>query len=103
MKRINNLFGKVVVYNNFLLADSNARKNKKHYKEIKEHDVHKEDNLKKLQYDILTLNYKTSEYYIFKIYEPKEREIYKLPYFPDRMLVEKAKESILRLKTLRKY
>ena len=85
MKRINNLFGKVVVYNNFLLADSNARKNKKHYKEIKEHDVHKEDNLKKLQYDILTLNYKTSEYYIFKIYEPKEREIYKLPYFPDRI------------------
>ena len=38
MKRINNLFGKVVVYNNFLLADSNARKNKKHYKEIKEHE-----------------------------------------------------------------
>ena len=34
MKRINNLFRKVVVYNNFLLADSNARKNKKHYKEI---------------------------------------------------------------------
>jgi hypothetical protein len=30
--------------------------------------------------------YKTSAYKTFKIYEPKEREIFRLPYYPDRIL-----------------
>ena len=29
---------------------------------------------------------KTSEYHTFKIYEPKEREIFRLPYYPDRIV-----------------
>ena len=29
--------------------------------------------------------YKTSSYTIFKVYEPKERTVYRLPYFPDRI------------------
>ena len=86
MKRIGNIFPKVVEYENFLLADHNARKNKKHYKEIHDHDKNKEENLHKLQESVVTLTYKTSEYFIFKIYEPKEREIYKLPYYPDRIM-----------------
>ena len=86
MKRIGNIFPKVVEYENFLLADHKARKNKKHYKEIHDHDKNKEENLHKLQESVVTLTYKTSEYFIFKIYEPKEREIYKLPYYPDRIM-----------------
>lgn len=30
--------------------------------------------------------YRTSEYSTFKIYEPKEREIFRLPYYPDRIV-----------------
>jgi hypothetical protein len=30
--------------------------------------------------------YKNSEYFTFKLYEPKERIIFKLPYFPDRIV-----------------
>ena len=61
MKRIGNIFPKVVEYENFLLADHNARKNKKHYKEIHDHDKNKEENLHKLQESVVTLTYKTSE------------------------------------------
>lgn len=86
MKRIGNIFDKVVEYDNFVLADHNARKNKKHYKEIQYHDRNQEENLLKLQESVISLTYKTSEYFIFKIYEPKEREIYKLPYYPDRIM-----------------
>lgn len=31
------------------------------------------------------LKYKTSKYSLYKIYEPKERIIYRLPYYPDRI------------------
>lgn len=34
---------------------------------------------------LISKTYKTSPYAIFKIYEPKEREIFRLPYFPDRI------------------
>lgn len=35
---------------------------------------------------LITGKYKTSKYTIFKIYEPKEREIFRLPYYPDRIV-----------------
>ena len=38
-----------------------------------------------LELDLKNLEYKTSEYTTFKIYEPKEREIFRLPYYPDRI------------------
>jgi len=34
---------------------------------------------------LLNNTYKTSKYKLSKIYEPKERIIYKLPYYPDRI------------------
>lgn len=49
----------------------------------KEFDLEKV--LEKLQYDFLNGTYKTSEYTVFTIYEPKERIIYRLPYAPDRI------------------
>ena len=35
---------------------------------------------------LLTKTYRTSPYDVFKVYEPKERLIYRLPYFPDRIV-----------------
>lgn len=43
-------------------------------------------NLLKLQTMLLDKTFKTSPYAIFKVYEPKEREVYRLPYFPDRIV-----------------
>lgn len=41
--------------------------------------------LAQLQYDFLNGTYRTSNYSVFKIYEPKERIIYRLPYVPDKI------------------
>jgi RNA-directed DNA polymerase len=34
---------------------------------------------------LLNKTYKTSPYTTFKVFEPKEREVFRLPYFPDRI------------------
>ena len=86
MKKIGNLFNKLCSLENLNLADKNARKNKTHSYGVLRHDKHRESNILKLQEDLLNNQYKTSKYDIFKIYEPKERDIYRLPYYPDRIL-----------------
>lgn len=86
MKRLNNLFDRIVDRNNIELADIKARRNKRNRYGILKHDkTHDLDNY------ILELLlkfglYRTSKYDTFKIYEPKERIIYRLPYYPDRIL-----------------
>ena len=53
----------------------------KHYREeVKEFEEHLEENLRQLQAELQTRTYKTSKYAVFVKYEPKRREIYKLPY-----------------------
>lgn len=86
MKRYNNLFDKIVSLDNLYLADKKARKQKSHRPEVIEFDKNKEQLLLDLQKQLINGEYKTSEYFIFKIYEPKEREIFKLPYYPDRIV-----------------
>lgn len=86
MKRYNNLFDKIVTLDNLYLADKRARKQKQHRPEIINFDKNREKLLLDLQKKLIDGEYKTSEYYIFKIYEPKEREIFKLPYYPDRIV-----------------
>lgn len=86
MKRYNNLFDKIVTLDNLYLADKRARKQKQHRPEIINFDNNREKLLLDLQKKLINGEYKTSEYYIFKIYEPKEREIFKLPYYPDRIV-----------------
>lgn len=85
MKRIGYLFEKICTIENINLADAKARKGKKNRKEIVEHDLRPEDNQKLLE-SLLNGTYTTSKYKTFKIYEPKERLIYKLPYYPDRIV-----------------
>lgn len=86
MKRYNNLFDKIVTLDNLYLADKRARRQKQHRPEIIEFDKSREKLLLDLQKKLINGEYRTSEYYIFKIYEPKEREIFKLPYYPDRIV-----------------
>lgn len=71
---------------NLQLADSIARKGKLSQPGIIEHDKKREQNLLALQKQLLNKTYTTSDYTTFKIYEPKEREIFRLPYYPDRIV-----------------
>lgn len=86
MKRYGNLYSKIYDLDNLRLAHKNARKGKGWYKEVKMVDADEEHYLKLLQEMLINKTYKTSEYEtFFKTDGLKQREIYKLPYFPDRI------------------
>lgn len=85
MKRYGNLYDKIANAENIELADDKARKCKKKNWGIKKHDKHRELDNKELLIKLLTLQYVTSSYSTFKVYEPKERLIFRLPYYPDRI------------------
>lgn len=86
MKRFGNLYEQIYSMDNLKLAHKNARKNKGWYDEVKKVDANLEFYLSKLQDMLINHTYQTSKYEIFTKKEGlKEREIYKLPYFPDRI------------------
>lgn len=87
MKRYNNIFPKIVEMDNLRLAYRNARKGKSYYEEVKIIDKNPDYYLEQIQQMLINGNYKTSEYVIFKKNDKgKEREIYKLPFYPDRIV-----------------
>lgn len=85
MKRYGNLYQQICSLNNLQLADQKARKGKAWQYGVQLHDKNRESNLLILQDLLVTRTYRTSPYTIFSIYEPKEREIYRLPFYPDRI------------------
>ena len=85
MRRVGSIYNKVYDRGNIEFADDNARRHKKNNWGIKKHDRHRESDNDKLEEDLKNLTYHTSSYSTFKIYEPKERVIFRLPYFPDRI------------------
>ena len=71
---------------NLYQAYKNAKKGKGWYKEVKEIEKNPWYYLGLLQEMMLNHNYHTSEYETFLRKEGKKvREIYKLPFFPDRI------------------
>lgn len=86
MKRHGNLWEQVISIENLRLADEKARKGKRNTYGVRLHDRNRETNLWRLHDMLITKTYKTSDYNVFIIYEPKEREIYRLPYYPDRIV-----------------
>lgn len=85
MKRIGNLHGKITSLENLFLADRRARKGKKDQYGVQRHDCSWQANLYSLHHRLRTRGYETSPYKTFTIREPKERLIFALPYFPDRI------------------
>lgn len=85
MKRKKDLYHQIASIENLNLADDKARKGKGKQFGVRLHDKHREANIQHLHHLLITKTYRTSAYITFKIYEPKERDIYKLPYFPDRI------------------
>lgn len=86
MKRYGNLFEKIIDVDNLRLAHKNARKGKTHYMDVQRIDGDIDFYMWQL-YDMLReKTFTTSPYTTKQIYEPKPRLIYKLPYFPDRIV-----------------
>lgn len=80
MKRKNGLFEQIVSIENIRLADKRTRAHKAKNYGIRLFDENHEANLIDLQRELESGEYRTGEYEIFKIYEPKEREIARLQY-----------------------
>lgn len=72
---------------NLKLAHKNARKDKLYYKEVKMVDANEEFYLKEIQKLLIDEKYIVSDYVISIINDKgKERELCKLPYYPDRII-----------------
>ena len=85
MKRTGNLYQHICSIENLWLADNKARKGKQKQYGVQKHDKNREANLFHLQSLLKSRTYETSTYSVFPVYEPKERLVYRLPYFPDRI------------------
>lgn len=86
MKATGNLYSKIYDMENLKRAHKNAKRGKGWYAEVKEVEHDLDGYLRRLQESLINHTYKTSPYKMFhKIEGNKEREIYKLPYYPDRI------------------
>lgn len=86
MKRIGNLYDKIISMDNLRRAEAKARRGKTHTYGVRDFDKDPEAKLLALYEALLTGTYKTSPYEVFTVFEPKERLIYRLPYYPDRIV-----------------
>lgn len=86
MKRHGNLWDKITHPDNLMQAYKKARRGKGWRQSVRKFEEDIPGNLLKLQKLLCTKQYTTSKYAEKTIYEPKERVIYKLPFFPDRIV-----------------
>lgn len=82
MKRISNVFDRVVSIENLILAENKARKGKANTYAVKKWDQNRDENIEKLRLSLVEMTYKTGPYYVFsmKCENGKIREIYRLDY-----------------------
>jgi len=86
MKRQGNVMNKIIEINNLEKAYKKAKRGKNWYREVLKFEEDCKGNLLLLKNSLENLTYVTSEYEIFeKICGNKTREIYKLPFYPDRI------------------
>lgn len=85
MKRYGNLYQRILDMDNIEYAYEKAKRHKAWQDTVQKVERRKDEYLKRLQDSLRTHRYKTSPYREKKIYEPKERTIYILPFYPDRI------------------
>ncbi len=85
MKRIGNLYSKVSDLDNLYLAYSKARQGKGKSYGVLHFEKNLNENILQIQKELINETYRTSEYDVFTIHDPKERIIYRLP-FRDRVV-----------------
>ncbi len=87
MKRQGGIFPKIYEMDNLREAHRNARKDKLFYKEVKMVDSNPDYYFGQIQEMLKNKTYEVSEYTVSVISDKgKERELRKLPYFPDRII-----------------
>lgn len=87
IKRYGNIYEKIYDIENLKLAHKNARKDKTYYKEVKMVDANEDYYLSEIQKMLKKETYEVSTYEISVINDKgKERELCKLPYYPDRII-----------------
>lgn len=86
MKRHGNLYPRVIDKENLLKAHRNARKGKRYYQDVIRVDRNEKAYIDRLHRLLADKTFTTAPYEVFRITEPKERLISKLPYFPDRIV-----------------
>jgi retron-type reverse transcriptase len=85
VKRLNNLYEQITSLANLQEADRKAQQGKANQYGVIKHNQNREANLLVLQDLLQSKTYRTSTYDVFTVHEPKERIVYRLPYFPDRI------------------
>lgn len=86
MKRKGFLYQQISSLENLIEAEKKARKGKSNQYGVQVFDKNADQLLTDL-YEILENgDYKTSQYTTFKVFEPKERLVFRLPYYPDRIV-----------------
>lgn len=95
MKSYSNLWEAFISKDNFELALENACKKKSKQRQVREFKKNKDKNLEAIRQLVISGRFHTGKYKKQKIYEPKERIIYKLPFAPDR-IVQHAVMNILK-------
>jgi retron-type reverse transcriptase len=86
IQRYSHLFKRITSLSNIENAHINAKKGKEDYAEVKIINQNSAFYLKQLQKSLLDHTFTTSGYRTKQITEPKPREIFILPYYPDRIV-----------------
>lgn len=87
MKRYGNLYPLIYDLDNISLAHKNARKGKTHYREVRKVDEDPERYFWRIHYMLKNKTFHNSRYKVYEKFDGnKNRTIYRLPYFPDRII-----------------
>lgn len=86
MKRIGNIFDQIADVDNLKIAFGKASKGKHNRRSVQKIERDVDNKLEELHKLLLDGKFHTSEYHTKKVYEPKERLIYILPFWPDRVV-----------------
>ena len=85
MKRIGNFYDTICNTENLYAAYLKAKQGKAKSYGVVLFDKNFESNMEAIQAELMNGCYRTSDYSVFKIYDPKERDVYRLP-FRDRVV-----------------
>jgi retron-type reverse transcriptase len=86
MKRHGHLFDQITSLDNLALAYDHARKGKTWQRQVKTFSGNAQNNLIDIRQSLVDKTFHTSSYKVKIIHEPKKRQIYILPFSPDRIV-----------------
>jgi len=94
MKRHGNLFAQIASSENLMMAYQRASRGKKHMRNVQRFEQDVPGNVECIRQMLVNKTFTTSRYQSKMIHEPKTREIFVLPFAPDR-IVQHALMAVL--------